>query len=315
MYKGKLGVVMDPIQAIHFKKDSTLAILLEAQARGWALNYMEQGDLFSKDGIAYSRMRGLRVFNNPQHWFEFTDDRTAPLHELQVIFMRKDPPFNLEYIYTTYLLELAEAKGSLIVNKPQSLRDANEKVFTNWFPQCTPPSLISADAKRIRAFITEQKDVILKPLHGMGGSSIFRLRKDDVNINVVIETLTSFGNQHIMAQRFIAEIAQGDKRIFLINGKPIPYALARIPSAGDIRGNLAAGGKGVGVELTKRDYWICEQLSETLRAKGLLFVGIDVIGDYLTEINVTSPTCIREIESFFNINISGQLLDCIENNL
>lgn len=311
----KLGVVMDPIQLIHVKKDSTLAMLLEAQKRNYILYYMEQKDLFVKDGAVFGNMRQLKVHDDSRHWFDFMSSETQALPHLDVILMRKDPPFDVEYIYTTYLLELAEAKGVLVANKPQSLRDANEKFFTTWFSQCTPELLITRDATLLHEFIRQYCDVVLKPLHGMGGGSIFKLTAGDPNINVVIEMLTRDGQSYIMAQRFIPQITEGDKRILLIDGEPIPFALARIPKAGEIRGNLAAGGTGKGVPLTKKDYWICEQLGPTLREKGLMFVGIDVIGEYLTEINVTSPTCIRELESLFDINICGKLFDCIEAKL
>ena len=307
----KLGVVMDPIGSIKVKKDSTLAMLLEAQARGWPIHYMEQGDLFLRDGQAFARQRTLRVFDDAQRWFEWGEETTGPLSELDIILMRKDPPFDMEYVYTTYLLERAEDDGALVVNKPRSLRDANEKLFTGWFSQCTPPTLVTRAGGRLRDFFAEQGDIVLKPLGGMGGQSIFHLRRGDSNVNVVIETLTAYGTRYAMAQRFIPEIAQGDKRILLIDGEPIPYALARVPAAGEIRGNLAAGGTGIGVPLSERDRWICAQVGPTLREKGLLFVGLDVIGDYLTEINVTSPTCIRELDRLYDLHISARVMDAI----
>ena len=306
---------MDPIESINFKKDSSLAMLLEAQQRGYEIFYMQQEDLFLQDQNACANMTTLSVDNNPQQWFNFREQHTRPLSELDVILMRKDPPFDMNYIFSTYLLELAEAQGTLIVNKPQSLRDANEKLYTTWFSQCTVPSLVSSQSLPLRRFIDEQQDVILKPLDGMGGTSIFRVQQGDPNTNVIIETLTNNNTKLAMAQRFIPEITQGDKRILLIDGQPVPYALARIPSATDHRANLAAGGTGVGIELSKRDHWICDQVAPTLKAKGLIFVGIDVIGDYLTEINVTSPTCIRELDQQFNLNISASLMDCIEQKL
>ena len=307
----KLGVVMDPIGSIKAYKDSTLAMLLEAQARGWTIRYMEQGNLFLRDGQTFARQRDLKLFDDTQRWFEWGGESTGPLSGLDVILMRKDPPFDMEYVYTTYLLERTEDAGVLVVNKPRSLRDANEKLFTAWFPQCTPPTLVTRAAGRIRDFLAEQGDVILKPLGGMGGESVFRLRRDDPNINVVIETLTARESRYTMAQRFIPEIAQGDKRILLIDGEPIPYALARVPAKGETRGNLAAGGSGIGVPLSERDRWICAQVGPLLRDKGLLFVGLDVIGDYLTEINVTSPTCIRELDRLYELNISAKLMDTI----
>ena len=306
---------MDPIGSINFKKDSTLAMLLEAQQRGYALYYMEQNDLFLSDQQVYAYARQLSVADDPDQWFSLSAQEKIDLSELDVILMRKDPPFDMNYIFSTYLLELAEAKGTLIVNKPQSLRDANEKLYTAWFPQCTVPALVSSQPDQLRSFIDEQQDVILKPLDSMGGSSIFHVKQGDANTNVIIETLTKDHNKPIMAQRFIPEIKQGDKRILLIDGTPVPYALARIPSATDHRANLATGGTGKGIELSERDYWICEQVAPMLQEKGLIFVGIDVIGDYLTEINVTSPTCIRELDSQFNLNISATLMECIEQKL
>ncbi len=306
---------MDPIGSVNIRKDSTFAMLLEAQRRGWKIRYMEQRDLFLRDAEPYGRSRMLTVTDNPNKWFEFGDVATIPLAELDVILMRKDPPFDTEYIYTTYLLEHAEARGTLVVNRPQSLRDANEKLFTAWFPQCIPPTLVTRDAERIRAFLGEFGDIIVKPLGAMGGVSVFRLRTDDPNIAVVIETVSNYGQGYVAVQRFIPEIIKGDKRILMIDGEPIPYALARIPAKGETRGNLAAGGTGVGVELSARDRWICEQVGPTLRRKGLLFVGLDVIGDYLTEINVTSPTCIRELDKIYDLNISARLLDKIGEKL
>ncbi len=307
----KLGVVMDPIGSINVKKDSTFAMLLEAQARHWEIHYMEQADLFVRDGQAMARMRTVDVHSDRTPWFQFNSDAIDPLHTLDAILMRKDPPFNLEYIYTTYILELAEARGALVVNKPQSLRDANEKLFTAWFPQCAPPTLVTHNASHIRAFLQEHGDIIIKPLDQMGGTSIFRVRHDDPNTNVIIETLTERGATLTMAQRYIPDILDGDKRILLVDGEPVPYALARIPQPGETRGNLAAGGHGVGRPLSERDRWICAQVGPVLRAKGVLFAGLDVIGDYLTEINITSPTCIRELDKLYGLNISAQLLDAI----
>lgn len=311
----KLGVIMDPIGFINYQKDSTLAMLLEAEARGYELFYMEQTDLLVINHRPQASMRRLIVKADPDNWFELDEAQIRPLAELDCILMRKDPPFDMDYIYSTYLLELAEQAGVLVVNRAQSLRDANEKLYTLQFPECTPPTLISCNKQQLRNFVEQQDDIILKPLDGMGGASIFRVKQDDPNINVIIETLTHHGKRLIMAQRFIPEITQGDKRILLIDGDPIPYALARIPAKGETRANLATGGKGVGVELTKRDHWICQQVAPALRDKGLLFVGIDIIGDYLTEINVTSPTCIRELDTLYELNISAKLFDCIEARL
>lgn len=306
---------MDSIESINYKKDSTLAMLWEAQDRGWELYYMQQQDLMLDEQQAVASMTRLEVKRDPHDWFQLHKTHTAPLADLDVILMRKDPPFDMNYIFSTYLLELAEAQGTLIVNKPQSLRDANEKLYTAWFSQCTVATLVSSQAEQLRGFIARHQDTILKPLDSMGGSSIFHVRQGDANTNVIIETLTQRGLRPVMAQRYIPEIKQGDKRILLIDGEPVLYALARIPSAGDHRANLATGGKGVGIELSERDRWICQQLAPTLKEKGLIFVGIDVIGDYLTEINVTSPTCIRELDEQFGINISATLMDCIEQKI
>lgn len=307
----KLGIVMDPIDAINPKKDSSLAMLLAAQQRGWELHYLTQDKLLIDNGIAYGLSQKLSVFDDLEHWFELEASSLIELASLNVILMRKDPPFDSQFLYTTFLLESAQKRGSLVVNDPQSLRDCNEKVFATEFPQCCPPVLISANAERLKAFHQEHQDIILKPLDGMGGASIFRIKPNDPNLSVVIETLTNHQTHSIMAQRFIPEISQGDKRILLIDGKPAPFALARIPAAGETRGNLAAGGRGEARPLSDRDYWICEQVAPTLREKGLLFVGIDVIGDYLTEINVTSPTCIRELDAQCQLNIAGDLMDVI----
>ncbi len=310
-----LGVIMDPIGSIKVKKDSTLAMLLAAQARDWPLWYMEPADLFARDGTTFARMRELSVSDDSQHWFEFGDERTTALRDLDVILMRKDPPFDMEYVFATYLLELAEMEGALVVNKPQALRDANEKFFISWFSQYTPPTLVTSSMDRLRAFVTEQNDCILKPLDTMGGASIFRVRPDDPNINVTFETLTNFGTRTIMAQRFIPEIKDGDKRILMIDGEPIPYALARLAAPGETRANLATGGRGEGVALSDRDREICDEVGPVLRQKSVLFAGLDVIGDYLTEVNVTSPTCIRELDALYDLNIGAQLMDAIVDRL
>lgn len=311
----KIGVVMDSIEGINFKKDSTLAMLLEAQSRDWQLYYMEQTDLYIAHDVARAKMKKLKVFNNADNWHQLREAEDLPLDSLDAILMRKDPPFDMNYIYSTYILEKAEEKGTIIINKAQSLRDANEKLFTNNFSQCMPPTLVSSQAENIKAFYQKHEDIILKPLDGMGGASVFRIKPGDSNFSVIIETLTEHGKKLTMAQRFIPEITQGDKRILLINGEPVPYALARIPAKGETRANLATGGEGVGIELTDRDRWICEQVSPLLKAKGLIFVGIDVIGDYLTEVNVTSPTCIRELDQQYNINISALLMDWIKEEI
>ncbi|MDX1733242.1 MAG: glutathione synthase [Halioglobus sp.] len=307
----KLGVVMDPIADIHYKKDTTLAMLWAAQARDWHLYYMEQGDLYLDQGRGCARMRPLTVFRDPDSWFQLGPAEEAPLTDLEVILMRKDPPFDNEYIYSTYILEAAEQEGTLIVNRCQSLRDCNEKVFATRFPQCCPPVLVSADIERLRAFHREYGDVIFKPLDGMGGSAVFRAREDDPNVSVILETLTNHGGGSIMAQEYLPQIRDGDKRILMIDGEPVPYCLARVPLAGESRGNLAAGGQGRAQPLSERDQWITAQVGPTLKEKGLLFAGLDVIGDYLTEVNVTSPTCIREIDAAFDLDIAGDLMDCI----
>jgi glutathione synthase len=310
-----IGIVMDPISAITIKKDSSFAMLLAAQAKGWSLYYMEQQDLFLDQGIVSAEMKPLRVFEDTEKWYEVDESQTRPLADLDAILMRKDPPFDMEYIYSTYLLEQAQAAGVLIVNNPRSLRDANEKLYTAWFPQCCPPTLVTRQKHLIREFHQQHKDIILKPLDGMGGASIFRVKQNDPNLSVIIETLADHGKKSVMVQKFIPEIIEGDKRILMINGEPIPYALARIPAEGETRGNLAAGGRAEGRPLTERDRWICQQVGPTLRKKGLLFVGLDVIGNYLTEINVTSPTCIRELDTQFNLNIAADLMNCIEQQL
>ncbi len=310
-----LGIVMDPIKTIKTTKDSSFAMLLEAQHRDWNLWYMEMNDLFLLENQPMARMKQLRVQDDPHHWFEFIDEKTAPLDSLDTILMRKDPPFNMEYIYATYLLEQAEARGSLIVNRPSALRDANEKLYTSWFPGCTPPTLVSRNHQDFCSFLEKYRDIILKPLGGMGGESIFRLRQGDPNTNVILETLTARQTCYAMAQKFIPEISTGDKRILVIDGEAIPWALARVPQAGENRGNLAAGGNAHGIELSERDRWIVDQVAPRLKEAGILFAGLDVIGDYLTEVNVTSPTCIRELDTIYNLNISAVLMDRIEKKL
>lgn len=310
-----LGVVMDPIADIKFYKDTTLALLLAAQERGWDLHYMEQKDLYLLQGEARANTRNLFVADNSDSWFELGLHEDKKLGDLDVIIMRKDPPFDNEYIYSTYILEAAQNQGALVVNDPRSLRDCNEKIFATQFPQCCPPVLVSRDMLRLREFHKQYGDVIFKPLDGMGGSRIFRCRQDDPNVGVILETLTEFGTQTIMAQRYIPEITEGDKRILVVDGEPVPYCLARIPAKGETRGNLAAGGTGVAQPLTDQDYWIVAQVAPALKAKGLLFVGLDVIGNYLTEINVTSPTCAREIDRAYNTGIGSRLIDAIERRL
>ena len=311
----KLGVVMDPIEGINVKKDSTLAMLLAAQKRQWDIHYMEMNDIYVEDGSAVARNRRLRVADDDCDWYQFQGEEITSLADFDVILMRKDPPFDMEFIYATYILELAAIQGALVINNPASLRDANEKMFITHFPQCIAPTLVTRESGQIRDFIAEHGEIILKPLDGMGGSSIFRIKHGDPNTNVAIETLSALGTRFIMIQKYISEISEGDKRILLINGEPIDYALARVPLAGETRGNLAAGGTGSGIELSERDCWICEQVAPILIEKGLMFVGLDVIGDFLTEINVTSPTCIRELDSIYNIDIASKLMDCIETSV
>lgn len=311
----KLGVVMDPIESITVKKDSTLAMLLAAQKRGWVIHYILQPDMYLGQGQCRATTQALSVRDDEKDWFSLGNKTDIALSELDVVLMRKDPPFDMDYIYSTYLLEQAQREGVMIVNDPQSLRDCNEKLFATQFPQCCPPLIVSSSQEKLKAFQDQHEDVIYKPLDGMGGASIFRVKADDPNLSVVIETLSNNGRQQIMAQKFIPDIVNGDKRILMIDGKPIDYALARIPASGETRGNLAAGGSGVAQELTDKDRWICDQVGPTLREKNLLFVGLDVIGDYLTEINVTSPTCIREIDKAFDLDIAGELMDCIQAKL
>lgn len=311
----KLGVVMDPISEITVKKDSTLAMLLAAEKRGWELRYMELRDLLLRDGICHGNMRPISVRDDPVSWYELGEPATEPLAELDVILMRKDPPFDMEYVYATYLLEQAEQHGVLVVNKPQSLRDANEKLYTAWFPECCPPTMVTREMARLYEFLAVEKQIILKPLDGMGGTSIFRASEGDPNTNVIFETMTRHETRFIMAQRFLPEIVDGDKRVLLIDGEPLPYALARVPAEGDARGNLAAGASGVGVELTDRERWIASQVGPVVRDKGLVFVGLDVIGQHLTEINVTSPTCIRELDAIYGLDIASRLMDVIEARL
>lgn len=311
----RLGVVMDPISRVNYKKDSTLAMLWAAADRGWELFYMQPQDLSLRQGSPLGLMAPLEVFRDPARCFELGERTAQPLEFLDVILMRRDPPFDNEYIYATYILEAAERRGTLVVNRCQALRDCNEKVFATQFPECCPPVLVSGAAEQLKAFHAEHGDVIFKPLEGMGGASIFRVREDDPNLNVILETLTDFGRVTIMAQQYLPAIRDGDKRILMIEGEPVPHCLARLPSRGETRGNLAAGGTGRAQPLSERDRWIAAQVGPSLVEKGLIFAGLDVIGDYLTEINVTSPTCIREIDSACGSDIGGQLMDAIAQRL
>ncbi len=311
----EIGVVMDPIGSIKIAKDSTFAMLLAAQHRGWRIRYMELSDLFLRDSESRARTRGLEVTDDSREWFRFVGEDQRALDSMPLILMRKDPPFDMEYIYATYLLEQAQEAGTLVVNHPRSLRDANEKVFTARFPHCCPPTLVTRRLQDIESFLAEHGDIVLKPLGGMGGESIFRIVRGDTNLFVIVETLTKRGTRYCMAQRFLPEIKQGDKRILMVDGEPVPYALARIPRAGENRGNLAAGGRGEGRPLTERDRWIASEVGPELVRRGILFAGLDVIGDYLTEINVTSPTCIRELDTQYDLDIAGLLLDKLEERL
>jgi len=307
-----LGVVMDPIGAIKPYKDTTLALMLAAQERGWTLLYFELADLWLRDGAAYGRARPVKVRDDKERWFDLGAPQVLPLSDCDAILMRKDPPFDFEYVAATYILERAEDAGALVVNRPRALRDANEKAFISWFPQCTPPTLIARDLAELRAFHREHGEIVVKPLQGMGGSAVFVLRQGDPNATVVFETLTDRFTRYCMAQRYLPQIADGDKRILMIDGEPVPQCLARIPAQGETRGNLAAGGRGETRPLTERDRWIAAQVGPRLKEMGLLFVGLDVIGDHLTEINVTSPTCAREISRDSGIDIAGQTIEAIE---
>lgn len=303
---------MDPIASINFEKDTTLALLLAAQKHGYEIFYMEQADLYLDNSEPYAKMGRLKVYDHPEKWFDLEKSSPQHLSQLDVILMRKDPPFDSEFIYSTYILEAAERLGTLIVNRPQSLRDCNEKVFATHFPQCTPPLIVSRDQALLSAFLEDHEEVVYKPLDGMGGTSIFRVKRGDQNLNVILETLTADGKNTIMAQKYLPEITSGDKRILVVDGVVIPYCLARIPPKGEFRGNLAVGGTGLVKPLSERDLWIAEQVSPVLKEKGLIFVGLDVIGAYLTEINVTSPTCVREIDKLHNTAIGETLMEAIE---
>ena len=307
----KLGVIMDPVAGIKVEKDTTLALLLAAQRREWEIHYMEMDDVYLIGNTARASARVMTVADDASDWYQLQQRTELELSDLDVILMRKDPPFNMEYIYMTYILEHAAARGTLVVNDPAALRNVNEKAFITQFPQCIAPTLISRNAQQIHAFLEQHGQVVLKPLDGMGGASVFRVDREDSNRNVIVETLTRNSQSFIMAQQYLAAIEQGDKRILLVDGRPLEHALARIPKSGDIRGNLAAGGTGKGIDLSERDYWICEQVGPRLRSMGLVFVGLDVIGDYLTEINITSPTCVKELERLYDCDIAGKVMDCI----
>jgi glutathione synthase len=312
-----VAVLMDPIGAIKIAKDTSFAMLLEAQRRGHELYYLEQGDLALRDDAPFARLAPLAVRDDASGWFSLGERQWRDLREMDVVLMRKDPPVDAQYIYDTIVLEAAQRGGTQVINDPRSLRDCNEKLFTLQFPQCIPPTLVSRDAGELRRFVAEHGETVLKPLDGMGGRGIFKVRAGDSNLNSMLETLLAGGphgegRQLAVVQKFIPQISAGDKRILLIDGEPVPYALARIPQGDEFRGNLAAGGRGEGVPLSERDRWIAAQVAPELRRRGLRFVGLDVIGDYLTEINITSPTCARELDSQFGLNIAGQLFDAIE---
>ena len=310
-----VAVLMDPIENIKVAKDTSLAMMLAAQARGWQLHYIQRRNLFMRDGKPAAKAQAVKVFDDKNHWYDAEPEKDAFLDEFDCILMRLDPPFNMDYVYATYFLQRASDAGTLVLNNPAALRDINEKMFTAWFPQCCPPTLITSLEDKLRAFHQEHGDIIVKPLDGMGGSSIFRLKPDDPNVSVVLETMTLFGERQIMAQRYIPEITEGDKRILVVDGEPVSHALARMPAAGETRGNLAAGGTGVAVPLSDRDRQIAETIGPVLVEKGVLFAGIDVIGDWVTEINVTSPTCVRELDEQCNLDIGSQFMDAIEKRL
>lgn len=316
MEKKRIGFVMDPIETINPKKDTTLAFMLEAQRRGWRVGYMTMGDLCLVDGKAMATLRYVKVHDDPTKWFDTDGEEYCALGELDMIMMRKDPPFDMEYVMATYILERAEEEGSFVVNRPRSLRDVNEKVFTAWIPDCCPPSLFSRSGKDIRRFTQQHGKIVLKPTGKMGGRSVFIIADGDPNTNVIIEEMTQYGSLYVQAQAYIPEIVSGgDKRIILINGEPLQQAIARIPGSDDHRGNMAVGAKASPIMLSERDNWLCARIGHTLRERGLYFVGIDVIGNYITEVNVTSPTGLKEIDAFFSINTSSIVFDALEDLL
>jgi glutathione synthase len=312
----RLVVVMDPIEAIKPAKDSTLAMLLAAQARGWELFYAELPDIWLRDGVAWGRLAPLQVFNDLETWFARGKAADARLGEFDVILMRKDPPFDTEYIYSTYILERAEVQGALVCNRPQGLRDMNEKVYTAWFPECCAPTLITRSMHDMGEFLREHGKAVCKPLDGMGGKSIFVLEQGDKNRNVVFESLTGYGSRYAIVQRYLPEIVTaGDCRVILVDGEPVPFVLKRVPLPDDNRGNLAAGARAETRPLNDRDRWLCDRIGPKLKAAGMIFVGLDVIGDYVTEINVTSPTGIRELDKKHGVDIGGMLIDAIQRTL
>ena len=308
----KLGVVMDPIESINFKKDSTLAMMLEAQERNHEITYITSNSLFIQSGEAYAQSSRIEVRNDPSDWFSLGEEKRIKLSELDSILMRQDPPFNSEYIYNTYILEMASRSGVNIFNNPKSLRDCNEKVFATEFPQCCTKHLVSSEKSLLLEFVEDHGDTVIKPLDGMGGASIFRIKKSDPNLNVILETVTDHFSQKVMLQEYIPEILEGDKRILVINGKPIDAAIARIPADGELRGNLAAGASAVAKSLSDRDLWICNEVGPSLVERGLVLVGLDIIGDFLTEINVTSPTCFKEYKELCDIDVAKKFIDSVE---
>ncbi len=311
----KIGVVMDPIDSINIKKDSTFEMIWQAQLLGWDVEYLEMNDLSIDNGIAYGDARSLSTYQNPEHWFDLAASRRIKLGDLDAILMRKDPPFDMEFVYSTYILELAEQQGALVVNSPKALRDCNEKAYCAWFPEVCPDTIITRKSSDFRAFLAKHDDIIVKPLDGMGGASIFRVQTDSPNIGVIIETLTKHESVYAMAQRYMPEIVDGDKRILMVNGEPIPYVLARIAAKGETRGNLAVGGRGVAQAISETDRHIASIVGPELVKRNIMFAGLDVIGDRLTEINVTSPTCIMEINQAYGTNIALDLLKAIEQKL
>lgn len=310
----KLCFIMDPIHTIKIHKDTTFALMLEAQKRGYEIYYLESRQLFLADNNVSGLVSRINVTDNPAHFVDFVDPtpHSMPLTAFDCVFMRKDPPFDTSYLYATYLLDLAENAGALIVNRPGSIRDANEKLFTAWFSECCPETIVTSQKSLLKEFIAKHHTIVLKPLHSMGGQGVLVMKENDVNLNASIELLTHQAKYPIMAQRYLPQIKDsGDKRILMIEGEPYPYALARIPAKDDFRGNLASNATGVAHQLTERDRWLCQHVGKTLKEKGLFFVGLDVIGDYITEINITSPTCIREIDTLFQVNVAANVLDAL----
>ncbi|MGQ8364833.1 glutathione synthase [Glaciecola sp. 1036] len=307
-----IGFVMDDINAINTKKDTSFAMMLEAQSRGHNVYYMQIEDLTINNGVPFAKVCQVSLQDQPTDYYKIVETKTIPMEQMHAILMRKDPPFDSQFLYATQILELAENRGSLIVNKPQALRDFNEKLFTSLYPELIPDTLVTADATQIRAFHSMHGDIICKPLDGMGGTSIFRVKTDGLNLGVVIEILTNKGQRHAMFQRFVPEITDGDKRVLIVNGEVMPYCLARLPAKNETRGNLAAGGTGRAQEVTESELAVAQEVAKDMVEKGILFVGLDMIGDRITEINITSPTCVREIEAAYPINICAKLFDAIE---